>query len=60
VYRSFDEVQFVNLRQQVYALANTLRNNMQTQISDAESSTLFGHSGGGHKDDCPALALFRQ
>jgi hypothetical protein len=45
VYRYFDEIQFASLRQQVCVLANTLRNNMQIQITDAELSALFGHSG---------------
>jgi hypothetical protein len=29
----------------VYVLANRLRNNTQTQITDVELSTRFGHSG---------------
>jgi hypothetical protein len=44
VHKYRDEIQFASLRQQVYVLANTLRNNMQIQIIDVELRRLFGHS----------------
>jgi hypothetical protein len=46
VHRYLDEIQFAGLHQQIYVFANTLRNNMQIQMTDAELNMLFGHSGG--------------
>jgi hypothetical protein len=44
--RYLNEIQFANLGQQLYVLANTLPDNMQIQITDVELSPLFGHSAG--------------
>jgi hypothetical protein len=44
--RDLDDMDLQSLRQQVYVVANILRNQKDAQISNTEQSTLFGHSGG--------------
>jgi hypothetical protein len=47
VHKYHDEIIFASFPQKMYVLVNMLRNNMQTQITGVELSTLFDHSGGG-------------
>jgi hypothetical protein len=41
VHRYVGKIQFASLRSSVHVLANTVRNNMQIQITDVELSTFF-------------------
>jgi hypothetical protein len=46
ISRHFADVQFESLRQEVWFLATTLRQELDIDVTDAELSRLFGHSGG--------------
>jgi hypothetical protein len=49
IHRSLADITFKSLREQVYIMAVTIREDMQTDITDVELSRLFGHLGAGLK-----------
>jgi hypothetical protein len=46
IHRLTSEMQFDNLRHQVYIIATSLRNELQMPITDTKLGVLFGHTGG--------------
>jgi hypothetical protein len=46
IHRLISEMQFDNLRRQVYVIATSLRNELQSPITETELGVLFGHMGG--------------
>jgi hypothetical protein len=63
IQRSLADTPFTSLREQVYVVATTIRKDMAIDITDVETSNLFGHLWGWAQcmisSASPGSSLFR-